>query len=191
MLQVQVKPDMTRMIEFEDFPFELVQFAMAKVNLCHVEIKANPASFLDPLEFEISFECSEELSEDLEWKIIYVGSAECCDFDQVLDAVLVGPVPIGRHMFVFKAKPPDPSKVLDHDVIGVTVILLTCSYKDREFVRVGYYVNNDYADGEMKENPPAKPVIEKVGCFTGDFSLKKLASDRLYNRLATRSVKRV
>ncbi|KAK3731176.1 hypothetical protein QZH41_017425, partial [Actinostola sp. cb2023] len=157
---------------------------MAKVNLCHVEIKANPASFLDPLEFEISFECSEELSEesevpqearliiqfmfflvDLEWKIIYVGSAECCDFDQVLDAVLVGPVPIGRHMFVFKAKPPDPSKVLDHDVIGVTVILLTCSYKDREFVRVGYYVNNDYADGEMKENPPAKPVIEKVGCF--------------------------
>ena len=36
---------------------------MAKVNLCHVEIKENPSLFLDPLEFEISFECSEELSE--------------------------------------------------------------------------------------------------------------------------------
>ncbi|KXJ14531.1 histone chaperone asf1 isoform X2 [Exaiptasia diaphana] len=135
---------------------------MAKVNLCHVEIKENPSLFLDPLEFEISFECSEELSEDLEFKIIYVGSAECCDYDQVLDSVLVGPVPIGRHMFLFKANPPDPCKVLDQDLIGVTVILLTGSYRDREFVRVGYYVNNDYVDPEMKENPPAKPVIEKL-----------------------------
>ncbi|XP_031553151.1 histone chaperone ASF1A-like [Actinia tenebrosa] len=135
---------------------------MAKVNLCNVEIKENPASFIDPLEFEISFECSEELNEDLEWKIIYVGSAECADYDQVLDSVLVGPVPIGRHMFVFKANPPDPSKILDQDVIGVTVILLTCSYKDREFIRVGYYVNNDYADVEMRENPPAKPVISQL-----------------------------
>lgn len=41
---------------------------------------------------------------DLEWKIIYVGSAENSDYDQVLDSVLVGPVPGGRHMFVFQVK---------------------------------------------------------------------------------------
>jgi hypothetical protein len=29
-------------------------------------------------------------------------------------------------------------------MLGVTVILLTCSYDGREFVRVGYYVNNEY-----------------------------------------------
>lgn len=39
---------------------------------------------------------------DLEWKIIYVGSAESEEFDQILDSVLVGPVPAGRHMFVFQ-----------------------------------------------------------------------------------------
>lgn len=39
---------------------------------------------------------------DLEWKIIYVGSAESEEYDQVLDSVLVGPVPAGRHMFVFQ-----------------------------------------------------------------------------------------
>lgn len=39
---------------------------------------------------------------DLEWKLIYVGSAETSDYDQVLDSVLVGPVPGGRHMFVFQ-----------------------------------------------------------------------------------------
>jgi hypothetical protein len=41
------------------------------------------------------------LTLDLEWKIIYVGSAESEEYDQVLDSVLVGPVPAGRHMFVF------------------------------------------------------------------------------------------
>ena len=39
---------------------------------------------------------------DLEWKIIYVGSAESDAHDQVLDSVLVGPVPMGRHTFVFE-----------------------------------------------------------------------------------------
>lgn len=34
--------------------------------------------------------------------MIYVGSAESSDHDQVLDSVLVGPVPGGRHMFVFQ-----------------------------------------------------------------------------------------
>ena len=39
---------------------------------------------------------------DLEWKIIYVGSASTEDHDQVLDSVLVGPIPMGSHKFVFQ-----------------------------------------------------------------------------------------
>jgi hypothetical protein len=36
-----------------------------------------------------------------------------------------------------------------------TVLLLTCSYNEVEFIRVGYYVNNEYADevGRYKLNP--------------------------------------
>lgn len=45
---------------------------------------------------------------DLEWKIIYVGSAESEEFDQILDSVLVGPVPAGRHMFVFQVRKVRP-----------------------------------------------------------------------------------
>ena len=44
----------------------------------------------------------------------------------------------------------------------MTVILLTCSYKEKEFVRVGYYVSNDYEDEELRTNPPAAPVLEKL-----------------------------
>lgn len=54
------------------------------------------------LEKTISYPSVSASLSDLEWKIIYVGSAESEEYDQVLDSVLVGPVPAGRHMFVFQ-----------------------------------------------------------------------------------------
>jgi len=135
---------------------------MAKVHVLNVCVLENPAKFLTKFEFEITFECVEDLPEDLEWKIIYVGSAESEEFDQILDTVYVGPVPEGRHKFVFSADPPNPAKIPVSDVVGVTVILLTCSYRGQEFIRVGYYVCNEYTDPEMQETPPEKPDFDKL-----------------------------
>ena len=42
------------------------------------------------------------------------------------------------------------------------MVLLTCSYRGKEFVRIGYYVNNEYTDPELNENPPTQPVFQKV-----------------------------
>lgn len=135
---------------------------MAKVHITNVVVLDNPSSFLNPFQFELTFECIEELKEDLEWKMIYVGSAESETHDQVLDTIYVGPVPEGRHIFVFQADPPDVTRIPEQDAVGVTIILLTCSYRGQEFVRVGYFVNNDYADQELKEMPPAKPLFDKL-----------------------------
>lgn len=41
---------------------------------------------------------------DLEWKLIYVGSAEDEKYDQVLESVLVGPVNVGNYRFVFQVQ---------------------------------------------------------------------------------------
>ncbi len=80
---------------------------------------------------------------ELEWKLIYVGSAEDEQYDQELDSVLVGPVSLGRNKFVFQVPGPDLTRIPERDLLEVTVILLTCSYKEKEFIRIGYYVNND------------------------------------------------
>lgn len=61
-----------------------------------------------------------------------------------------------------QGNPIDISKIPESEIVGVTGILLTCSYNGHEFFRVGYYVNNFYEDPEMNENPPAKPDIEKL-----------------------------
>ena len=45
---------------------------------------------------------SETFWTDLEWKVTYVGSAESEEYDQVLDTVLVGPLPAGTHKFVLQ-----------------------------------------------------------------------------------------
>jgi hypothetical protein len=61
-----------------------------------------------------------------------------------------------------QAEPPDTSKLPEGDIIGVTVILLKCSYINREFVRVGYYVNNEYMDETLKETPPPTVQFDKL-----------------------------
>jgi hypothetical protein len=41
------------------------------------------------------------ISLDLEWRMIYVGAAESSEYDQVLDSIMVGPIPVGVNKFVF------------------------------------------------------------------------------------------
>ncbi|EQC33456.1 histone chaperone ASF1 [Saprolegnia diclina VS20] len=135
---------------------------MAYVTLTNITVLDNPTAFTNPFQFEVTFECAHPLEDDLEWKITYVGSAEDESRDQVLEEVLVGPVPVGTNKFVFQSEPPNPSLIPDEDKIGVTVVLVTCAYKGREFVRVGYYVNNDYSDPALIENPPASVDITKL-----------------------------
>jgi histone chaperone ASF1 len=126
-------------------------------------VQNNPAKFGDEYCFDITFECLEPLSKgtlsshlpfappltraDLEWKLTYVGSPDSDKYDQVLDSIMVGPIPVGVNRFQFTADPPQPEKVPASDLLGVTVILLTCAYDDKEFIRVGYYQHNEYPEG--------------------------------------------
>ena len=134
---------------------------MSLVNVIQVTVLDNPTAFTNPFQFEITFECLQELSDDLEWKVIYVGSAEDANADQSLEEVMVGPVPIGINKFVLQAAAPDYSLIQQEDLIGVTVVLVTCSFKDQEFIRIGYYVNNEYPDYDP-ENPPTAIEVTKL-----------------------------
>ena len=136
---------------------------MAEASITQIDIVNNPAAFSDPIIVDVQYECLSPLKDDLEWQLIYVGSANSSEHDQVLDSALVGPVLAGRYKFRMEAPAPDPSKIPVADLVGVTALLLTCSYKGTEFVRVGYYVNNEYTDPELAgENAPAAPQIDKL-----------------------------
>lgn len=52
----------------------------------------------------ISFHFCSRGRADLEWKIIYVGSADSNAHDQVLESIMVGPIPVGVNKFVFQVQ---------------------------------------------------------------------------------------
>ncbi|KAJ1724324.1 Histone chaperone asf1 [Coemansia erecta] len=135
---------------------------MSVVQITNVNILVPESHFLAPYKFEITFECLSPLDDDLEFKLIYVSSPKNKKLDQELDSLLVGPVPVGVNKFVFEADAPKIDKIPKEDVIGVTVILLSCSYKDKEFVRIGYYVDNMYNTEELQANPPEVPILDKI-----------------------------
>lgn len=137
---------------------------MSAINITSVNVLDNPSYFQNPLQLEIQYECLYPLQHDLEWKLIYVGSPESEKYDQVLDSVLVGPVAPGSYRFVFQADPPNPKQLPQDDIVGVTVMLLTCSYNQQEFMRVGYYVSTDYYEEQYREmeTPPNPPLIDKL-----------------------------
>lgn len=65
-------------------------------------------------------------------------------------------------------------RIPSEHLLGVTALLLTCSYKGQEFVRVGYYVNIEYVDPDIVqlEHLPNPPRIDKLqrNVMAGDCS---------------------
>lgn len=66
---------------------------------------------------------------------------------------------MGINSFEFEGSPPDPSKIPTEDVLGVAALILTGSYNDQEFVRVGYYQNTEYDNPEMREAENITPIV--------------------------------
>jgi hypothetical protein len=120
------------------------------------------------------------------WKVIYVGNAEDDSGDQVLEEVMVGPVPTGINRFVLQADAPNPSLIANQDLIGVTVILITCSFMDHKFVQIGYYVYNEYSEPFEPENYPNPVNINKGFDNLEQFNGKKaVLSVYIWNKGST------
>lgn len=130
---------------------------MASVNVLNIIPKTTINKFSDPFSFEIIFEVLSELTKELEWKMIYIGNAENTQYDQILETIEIdGPFRLGSMKFQFDGEAPDITKIPESEILGVTAIILCCSYNNQEFFRCGYYLNNLYDNEEMNFNPPEK-----------------------------------
>ena len=133
-----------------------------KPNFQNIEFLNNPAKFTDRYLFRITFDCPTPLPCDIEWKLIFISCPDNESLDQELDSLVVGPIPQGINQFSFNAKPSDPRLIRKEDMLGVSVLIFTGSYKDQEFVRVGYYQNMEYDCEEMREQPPEEILFDRL-----------------------------
>lgn len=74
----------------------------------------------------------------------------------------MGPLAVGTQTFILQTSVIDHMKIPNNDILGVTVVLLTCSYLGKEFVRIGYYVRNEYAEEYDPESPPDPVDVTKI-----------------------------
>lgn len=57
---------------------------------------------------------------------------------------------LGTNRFVLDVPAPDIKKVPSDDILGATIVLVSCSYNEKEFIRIGFWVANFY-DEELPE----------------------------------------
>lgn len=128
---------------------------MAQVHIANVAVLNNPAKIQSPIQFEITFECFNDLPGTFDWRIIYLGSPTDSNYDQVIDEFDMTDIKSGCMTFNTDSNPPNFQKIPPNEIIGTTAILISVSYEHQEFFRVGYYIINEYEDpeAEMPQQP--------------------------------------
>lgn len=119
------------------------------IKVCNVKVLENPSNFLQPFQFKITFTADEDLKNDeYEWKIVYVGSAESKDFDQVLLSESLGFYSKGQHDLILRSTSIDPDKIPKDELLAPSIVLLVGYHKNKQFFQVGYLVVKEYLDDE-------------------------------------------
>ena len=133
------------------------------INLSEIElISQNAARFTDPFQWRIRLDVLETLDSDVEFKAVWIGSSTSNAFDEVLEECEVGPLAVGANEFVFEHDAANWKRIPPEDLLSVAVLLICVSYKEQEFLRIGYYVNVAYDNETLNQEPPEHIHIQHL-----------------------------
>ena len=137
-----------------------------RIELHELELlTANPGPYGSPLKWRLRMEATQLLSDPMSISFVWVGSSRSSAHDQVLDTFDVGPFLVGITEFELECDGPNLAAIPREDVLGVTVLFLSFSFRGQEFLRVGYYTQVAYFNDEMNAYPPPEVVPEQLGHF--------------------------
>ena len=123
----------------------------------------NPARFVEDQTWKVTLECLAPLSSCVDIRFVWVGSAQNCNHDQIMDEIEVGPFSVGTNEFEVEISAPNVDEIPKQEILQPTVMQILFGYKGQEFLKVGYYVNVAYFREDMNSNPPMKADLEWLG----------------------------
>ncbi|CAD8068885.1 unnamed protein product [Paramecium primaurelia] len=135
---------------------------MSLVNITNIVIDDKPQPFQSPIIIDIYFDVLVDIEDEIEWMLLFIGSPKDESHDQILDQFSMGPLQVGAKHFTLECNPPDWKKIPQNELLGITAFILTCSYREKEFFRAGYYVYTTYTSQENIENDPPEIIIEDI-----------------------------
>jgi histone chaperone ASF1 len=77
---------------------------MALINITNIIVENNPSFFMSPFSFKITFECNQDLRDEVEWRLIYVGSSKDEKYDQILDSFSMDNLKAGVMQFQLEVR---------------------------------------------------------------------------------------
>jgi hypothetical protein len=96
---------------------------MAQVHINNIVVLNNPASVLDPFSFQITFECFNALPGVFDWKIIYIGSPNNPDSDQVIDSFDMDTPQAGVMQFNVESQHPNFNQIAQDEIVGTSFVM--------------------------------------------------------------------
>jgi histone chaperone ASF1 len=140
---------------------------MNLIEILSVKIKNNFSTIDNSFIFEIYYEVKKIFAQDFEIKIIYVISPLDEKKDQELDVFFIAAKKLGKFKMTLNIRPPDYNNINFEDIIGNTIILMKFCYKNKEFIRLGYFINNqvkEEGDKLIKEKifPPLNFILRII-----------------------------
>ena len=126
---------------------------MSKIRVTNICIPEVKSSFDTPIKVNIEFEALAPLAQDLNWKIIYIGSANSCKHDQILESFSFPVKKLGGYSFNVDVSPPDHKLVPSFDdLLGATLLMISAVYNEKEFFRCSYFVYNNFENEQIAKN---------------------------------------
>ncbi|KAF7683637.1 Histone chaperone ASF1 [Astathelohania contejeani] len=124
---------------------------MSVLSLKEIKLKKTQQRLMEPIIFDLVMDCSHEISDDIEFTIVYSGHPETDKYDQVICNELIGPIPQGRIGFSLETTPPVVENIAEDQLFGVTSVILIGKYRGRQFIRIGYFVRVEYPGIPLEE----------------------------------------
>jgi histone chaperone ASF1 len=94
---------------------------MAQVHMNNIIVGNNPASALSPFLFDITFECFNQLPGTFDWKLIYIGSPNNNEYDQVIDCFDMENINVGVMNFTVESNPPNFNQIPPEEIVGISI----------------------------------------------------------------------
>ena len=96
---------------------------MAQVHINNIVVGNNPAKVTDPFLFSITFECFSALPGTLDWKIIYIGSPNNPDCDQMIDTFDMDNLAPGVMEFTVDSNCPNFNLIPQDEIVGNNALI--------------------------------------------------------------------
>ena len=134
--------------------------------ITNILINDNPEPFKSKINLEIHYESHQNFQTPINFKVIYIGSIESSKHDQILISLEKEKMKKGEDKLFLTIDPPKKNLIPSlEDLLGMSALMISCSFKNNEFFRCSYYVRNDYMDNEEIINENNFDINKVFRCF--------------------------